>query len=91
MARWAQKVSASFEDMPKRLRHVDADSPPKLKQARAAWLEEHSLAFVDFIAWRRAKDPLAKLRPPSRRKLMSAEQLADLDAQREREGEQPPW
>jgi hypothetical protein len=90
MARWAREESATFEDVPEHLRHVDADSPPKLKQARAAWLEEHGLALIDFIAWKRAQDPLAKLRPPSRRKVMSPSQLAALDAQREQEGE-PPW
>jgi hypothetical protein len=90
MARWQARKSATFEDMPEHLRHVDWASTEELKRARAAWLEEHGLAFVDFIAWKRAKDPLAKLRPPSRRKLMSAEQLAAWDAQLEREGE-PSW
>lgn len=60
------------------------------KQKRGDWLERHGLTLVDFLAWKRAQDPFARLRLPSRRKLMSAEQLAALDAQREREGE-PPW
>jgi len=79
-----------FADMPKHLRHVDADSPPKLRQQRDGWLEEHGLTLVDLMSWKRSRNPLAKRRPPSRRKLMRLEELAVLDAQREREGP-PPW
>jgi hypothetical protein len=47
------------------------------KQERNAWLEEHGLALVDFMAWKRAQDPSP--RPPSRRKWLSAERLSELD------------
>jgi hypothetical protein len=62
MARWKPRKSASFEDMPQRLQDVGPDSPPKLKQQRADWLERHGLAFVDFLAWKRSRDPLARRR-----------------------------
>jgi hypothetical protein len=88
MRRKASRVG--FADMPEHLRHVDADSPPKLTQQRDGWLAENGLTLVDFMAWRRSQDPLAKRRPPSRRKLMRPEELAELDARREQEGE-PEW
>jgi hypothetical protein len=74
-----------FEDMPEYLLAVDVDSPPELKRARADWLEENRLTLVDLMAWRRARDPAAKLRPPARRKWLTPEQIAELDRQRERE------
>jgi hypothetical protein len=76
--------------MPRKVQDVGPGSPPELRQERADWLEANGLTLVDFMSWKRAQDPLAKLRPPSRRKLMSPDQLAAFDAQREREGE-PPW
>jgi hypothetical protein len=75
----------TFRDMPEHLRHVDADSPEELKRQRADWLEEHGLSLVDYLGWLRARRPGIGLRPPSRRKLMSAEQLARMDAEIERE------
>lgn len=90
MARWLRQESASFEDMRARLRNVGIDSPPELKQQRDDWLEEHHLSFVDFVTWKRARDPLAAQRPPSRRKFMTAEQLRELDEKLEREGP-PRW
>jgi hypothetical protein len=81
MARWREKKQAvRFEDVPAVL----------TGRAQAEWLEARGLSFVDYLDWKRDQDPLAKLRPPSRRKLMSAKQRAALDAQREREGA-PPW
>lgn len=86
MARWQTRKTAGFEDMPEHLRHVDADSTPELKRARADWLEGAGLTTVDLLAWRRSRNPLARLRPPSRRKLMTGAELAALDAELEREG-----
>jgi len=81
MARWREKKQAvTFEDVPADL----------TGGAQAEWLEARGMSFVDFLDWMQDQDPLAKLRPPARRKLMSAEQLATLDTQREREGA-PPW
>ena len=71
----------TFEDMPRRLQDVDADSPAKLRQERADWLEGHDLALVDFLSWKRS--PFA--RPPSRRKLLPREALRELDEWLERE------
>jgi hypothetical protein len=91
MARWPEnRPRTSFSDMPAHLQAVDLNSPDSVKEARARWLEEHGLSFVDFCAWRRAQDPRARLRPPSRRKLMTAEQLAALDDALERTGG-PQW
>ena len=89
MARWQTRRTAGYADMPRRLQDVDADSPEKLKRERADWLEKHGLTLVDFLSWKQSRDPLARLGPPSRRKLMSAEQLAALDARLERGP--PPW
>jgi len=80
----------TFEDMPRRLQDVGPDSPPELKRARADWLEGAGLTTVDLLAWQRSQDPAARLRPPSRRKLMTGAELAALDAELEREGG-PPW
>jgi hypothetical protein len=74
-----------FEDMPERLRPVDLNSPDSLKEERAEWLESNGLALVDFFAWLRTKDPKAGKRPPSRRRLLTQEQAAALDAEIERE------
>jgi phage-related minor tail protein len=84
MKRKASRVG--FADMPEHLRHVDADSPEELKQQRDGWLAENGLALVDLQAWKRSRSPLAKSRPPSRRKWMSTEQLAELDSRLEQEG-----
>jgi hypothetical protein len=73
-----------FSDMPKRLVEARDD---QAKRERLDWLEAHGLALVDFLSWKRSQDPLAKLGPPSRRKFMPAEQLTELDARREREGD----
>ena len=81
MRRKAPKVG--FADLPPSLRDLSLDAPAALKEARAAWLQRHGLAFADFLAWKRSRDPLAKLRPPSRRKFMSPKQLAEFDARRE--------
>lgn len=87
MARWLKHERASFEDMPRRLRAVGLDSSEELKRARAAWLEASGLTLIDYFAWLRdQRGPQV----PARRKQMSAEQLADLDRQRERE-EPPQW
>jgi hypothetical protein len=85
MRRKAPKVG--FSDMPELL--VDAQDDAARRE-RTTWLEEHGLTLVDFLAWKRSRDPLAELRPPSRRKLMRPDELAVLDALREREGP-PPW
>jgi hypothetical protein len=87
MRRKASRVG--FVDMPTHLRHVDADSPAEIKRRRAAWLEEHGLTLVDLQAWRRAQDPRAARRPPSRRKFMRPEELAKFDEQLEKEP--PRW
>ena len=76
----------TFEDMPRRLQDVDADSPEEMKQARAAWLEANGLSLVDYFAWLRTQDPEAGKRPLSRRRLLTQEQAARLDAEIEREG-----
>ncbi|MDQ5875065.1 MAG: hypothetical protein M3526_06755 [Actinomycetota bacterium] len=76
----------TFADMPEHLRHVDADSPEELKRQRTDWLEGHGLTLVDYFAWLRTQDPEAGKRPPSRRRLLTQEQAARLDAEIEREG-----
>jgi hypothetical protein len=73
-----------FTDTPQRLVYAGDNAT---KRVRAAWLEQAALAFVDFCIWRRRQDPVAKLRPPSRRKFLSAAELAELDKEREREGD----
>jgi hypothetical protein len=88
MKRRAPRVT--FKDMPAHLQHVDADSPPTLKRERESWLAQSNLSFIDSVSWRREQGPLARLRPPSRRRLMTPEQIAELDSQREREGD-PRW
>jgi hypothetical protein len=90
MAKWKREERARFEDMPQELQDVGLDSSPELKRERAGWLEANGLTMVDYMSWRRAKDPAAKLRPPSRRRHMSAEELAEFDRQREQEGD-PRW
>jgi hypothetical protein len=82
--------SVGFADIPASLRDLSLDAPAALRQARTAWLSEHGLTLVDYFGWLRSRRLAARLRPPSRRKFMSPEQLAALDAEREREGE-PPW
>jgi hypothetical protein len=86
MARWQIRTTAGFADMPEPLRHVDADSPRELKQAREDWLEEHGLTLVDYFGWLRARRPGAALRPPTRRKWLSPRERAELDERLEREG-----
>jgi hypothetical protein len=76
--------------MPASLRDLPMDVPAALKQARASWLAEQGLTLVDYFAWLCHHRLAARLRPPSRRKLMDAEELARLDAELEREGE-PTW
>jgi hypothetical protein len=77
----------TFADVPERLRHVDLNSPDSLKEERAEWLEANGLTLVDFFAWLRTQDlPGAGKRPPSRRRLLTQEQAAALDAEIEREG-----
>ena len=80
----------TFRDMPQHLRLVDADSPEELNRQRADWLEERGLALVNYFAWLRTQDPGAGKRPPSRRRLLTQEQAAALDAEIERE-ERPLW
>jgi hypothetical protein len=87
MARWARKVSATFEDMPRRL--IDAQDDAANVE-RNAWLERHGLALVDYFSWLRARRPGAALRPPSRRKMLTSWQRRQLDEQLEREGP-PRW
>ena len=90
MARWREDPkSATFEDMPRRLRPAEGESREQVA-ARHAWLEAHNLAVVDYITWRAARRPGARLQPPSRRKLMSAADRAELDRRLEREG-RPRW
>ena len=76
----------TFSDMPAHLQHVDLGSPGSLEHERAKWLEEAGLSFVDFMSWRRSKNPAAALRPPARRRLLSPQERAELDARLEREG-----
>ena len=54
-------------------------------------MESHNLAFVDFCAWLRDRDPQARLRPPSRRKMLSPAQRAALDEERERDAVRLEW
>ena len=84
MARWKRKKTATFEDLPERLQRSEGESRQTSKE-RFAWLESHGLSLVDYFTWLRAQDPLAAMRPPARRKLMTSEQLAELDAKRELE------
>jgi hypothetical protein len=78
--------AVTFADMPSPLLEVGPDSSRALKEEREAWLEAHNLAAIDFFAWKRAQDPLAALRPPSRRKFLSPKEREALDDEREREG-----
>lgn len=71
----------TFRDMPARLQDVGPHVSEQVKRERAAWLEKHDLALVDFLSWKRS--PLS--RPPSRRKLLPREALRELDEQLERE------
>ena len=89
MARRRYEPKATFSDMPARLQHVDPDSPDSLKEEQAQWLEEAGLSFIGFIEWKREQNSAAKSRPPARRKLLTPEQVAALDAERAREGS--PW
>lgn len=86
MARWKNEPSATFGDMPAELSGATDDAA---KRERNDWLEEHNLALVDYMSWKRERDPLSRLRPPSRRKWLSPEQQAELD--REREEEEIRW
>ena len=54
------------------------------------WLERAGLVLVDFMSWKRARDPLARERPPSRRKFLSPKERAELDNEIEH-GERPLW
>ena len=90
MSRWRDSQTAAFEDMPEHLRAVGLDSSEQLKQEQADWLEANNLTLVDFMSWKRARDPAAKLRPPSRRRWLSRQERVALDAERQRE-EWKPW
>ena len=81
MARWRTRDAAvTFADVPSEL----------TGRALTEWLEERGLALVDYFAWKRAQDPEAGKRPPSRRRLLTQEQAAALDDEIERE-ERPLW
>jgi hypothetical protein len=85
MRRRAPRIG--FGDMPKRLVEARDD---QAKREQLEWLERHGLGVVDYFGWLRSQNPRAAPRPPSRRKFMSAKELAELDARREQEGE-PKW
>ena len=79
MARWLPpKSTVTFEDVPAGL----------TGQARAKWLSEHGLSVVDYFAWLRNQDPAAGKRPPARRRLLSPQARAELDARLERDEQQ---
>jgi hypothetical protein len=88
MARRRIRRVATYADLPKRLQWRVGESRERRAQ-RYWWLESRGLSVVGYLGWRRSQDPHAASRPPSRRKLMRVEELAALDAQREREP--PPW
>ena len=88
MRRRAPRVG--FSDMPKRLQRREGDSRERAAR-RMRWLERHGLSVVDYFGWLRSQDPRGASRPPSRRKFMSTEELAELDARREREGDDLGW
>ena len=76
MARWRIRESAvTFADVPSDL----------TGRALTEWLSEHGLSVVDYFSWLRNRDPGAEKRPPSRRRLLTQEQAARLDAEIERE------
>lgn len=79
MARWRMREPAvTFADVPSDL----------TGRALTQWLEQRGLPLVDYFAWLRTQDPGAGKRPPSRRRLLTQEQAAALDAEIEREGVQ---
>ena len=51
--------------------------------------EANGLTVVDYLTWKRAQAPAVEKRPPARRKLMTPEQLAELDARIEEESYHP--
>jgi hypothetical protein len=81
--------TATFEDLPVELQPRAGESREQTK-ARWAWLEEHGLSVFDYITWKRAQNPATARRPPARRKLMTADALAELDERLAREGIRPP-
>ncbi len=84
MARWLRMQTRSYEDLPKRLRWRHGESRERRIQ-RSWWLESNGLSVVDYFGWLSAeRGP----RPPARRRHLSPEQLAELDARREQE---PTW
>ncbi len=75
---------ASFVDMPEELRPREGESREEVR-ARHDWLDDNGLSLVDYLGWLREQVP--NRRPPSRQKFMTPEQLAELDARLEREGD----
>ena len=93
MARKRQQKLANFDDIPEELQAVDLDSPEALKDERNQWVESNGLSMVDYFTWERDQLDARRggpIRPPARRKLLTPKQRAELDAQREQEGE-PEW
>jgi hypothetical protein len=88
MARRRVRRVATYADLPKRLRWRVGE-PRERRVQRYWWLESRGLGVVGYLGWRRSQDAHAASRPPSRRKLMRAEELAKLDEQLEQEP--PRW
>jgi hypothetical protein len=88
MASWLRQRTAGYGDLPKRLKLRAGESRERAAH-RASWLESRGLSVVGYLGWRRSQDPHTASRPPSRRKLMRAEELAKLDEQLEQEP--PRW
>jgi hypothetical protein len=86
MARWMRRQTKTYEDLPKRLRSQEGEPRSKVIE-RHWWLERHGLDLVGYLAWERAqRGPHV----PSRRKLMSEQELIEFDARRDKEGD-PGW
>jgi hypothetical protein len=89
MRRKAPRVG--FDDMPPELHPPqEGREPSERLAARHVWLETNGLRLVDYLGWLRSRRLGAHRRPPSRRRWLSREQLAQLDAERERNGD-PKW
>ncbi len=86
-----RKQSVPFEDVPAELRApLPPDASNELRQRQRDWFEAAGLSFADYCSWLLAKLDEARggKRPPSRRRHVSAKELRELDAEREREGSQ---
>jgi hypothetical protein len=81
MARWLQKQTKGYADVPKRLQWREGESRER-RIERYWWLESNGLNVADYFAHLHAQ---GGPHPPARRRWLSREELTALDDEKDRE------